>query len=716
MRRVFAVVGFSSFFVSLFCIYFGVKFSITLCILSFILFIAFLVAKVTRKLVVFSVLFLAICFSALNTYVFDINAERYTKQYCKSGMKISATLVDYPEVSDNGFSYIFRSEDKNKVKFSVLSNDLIDAEPGDTVTGTFDFSNQYANYSDRIYFSSYIYSAEELVIKHNNKTTLASLRKKLKQGINDNMTIGRGLTKAIVFGDKSGISDNLYYDLQKCGLLHATATSGLHLTIVTGFVFTLLSLLGISKRKSSIVGIVFVILYMLAVGFVFSLVRAGVMMILYLLSNLFNREGDALNAIGLSATILILINPYTAINCSFLLSISATLGMILVFGPLSSKISSLELRKFKVIKKSIIALFATAMQSCIALIFTLPVVYVFFGYFSVAGIFANAILSPFISLILIFGIIVCLTSFIPILPEIIGGANDMICLAVIKICKFIGKFKYCLVSIDYKSFSIVFLSISFVISVSLLVYYFLKVKKLLVLKISVLLIFNILLLSIFIGVTFDSKNVELKVQNSGSGMCITTVVDNQMIVIETGGKNCKRKVQNEMIKNSSQNIELLISPNSTDGEYSSAQTITSNFNVNKTIVNTNLLDSDKYKIKSNVENICNVNYIKVKNFKIDIIKQETSNAIYLTNGVVSALIIDGQFNCEILSEKYKKCDILILSGEITDNFKSIKTSKAIILSYKTIDEQTVEKYFTTYNLKNGSIELEFKNKLKVKAV
>ena len=716
MRRVFAVVGFSSFFISLICIYFGVKFSITLSILSLLLFIAFLIAKATRKLVVFSVLFLAICISALNIYVFDINAERYTEEYCKSGVKLSATLVDYPEVSDNGFKYIFKTDDENKVKFSLLSNDLIDAKPGDTVTGTFDFSNQYNDYSNRIYFSSYIYSAEKMTVKHNNKTTLAILRKKLKQGINDNMTIGRGLTKAIVFGDKSGISNDLYYDLQKCGLLHATATSGLHLTIVTGFVFTLLSLLGVSKRKSSIVGIVFVILYMLAVGFVFSLMRAGIMMILYLLSNLFDREGDALNAIGLSATVLILINPYTVTSCSFLLSVSATLGMILVFGPLNSKISSLKPSKFKTLKKLIFALFATAIQSCVALIFTLPIVYVFFGYFSVAGIFANAILSPFISLILIFGIIVCLFNFIPILPEIIGGANDMVCLVVIKICNFIGKFKYCLVSIDYKSFSIVFLSISIVIAVSILVYYFLKVEKLLVLKISVLLSVNILLLSIFINVAFDTKNVKLKVQNSGSGMCITTVVDNKMIVIETGGKNCKRKVKNEMIGNSSQNIELLIIPNSSDGEYSSAQTITSNFNVNKSLINTDLLDRDKYKIKSNIENICNVNSVKVKNLEIDIIKQETSGAIYLTNGSVSALIINEQFNCERLSEKYKKCDILILSGEIKNNFKNIKTSKAIILSYESFEEQTVAKYFTTYNLINGSIELEFKDKLKLKAV
>lgn len=716
MRRVFAVVGFSSFFISLFCIYFGVKFSIALCILSFVLFVAMLIIKQTRKLAIFLCLFATISVSALNLTLFDLNIEKYTEKYCKNNVKISGMVVDYPEVSDNGFKYILKTDDENKVKFSVLSYNLIDIEPGDTITGTFDFSNQYADYSNKIYFSSYIYNTENLKIKHNNKTTLALLRKKLKQGINDNMTIGRGLTKAIVFGDKSGISDKLYSDLQKCGLLHATATSGLHLTIVTGFIFTLISLLGVSKRKSSFVGIVFVVLYMIAVGFAFSIMRAGIMMILFLLSNLFNREGDALNAIGLSVFALILINPYTVISCSFLLSVSATLGMILVFNPLSNKIGLVNYNRFAVIRRAVIAFLATALQSCIALIFTLPIVYIFFGYFSVAGIFANAILSPFISLILILGIIICLISFIPFVPEIIGGANDMVCLVVIKICNLIGKFKYCLVSIDNKFLVLAFLLISIVLSASIIVYNFLKVKKSTVIKISSVLCVVIITISIFVNKVYDDKSFDIKIQNSGNGICFSTVVDDKMIVIETGGKNSKTKVNRELLRKGKSDISLLIIPNSSENEFSSAQTITSNFKVDKTIIDTNLIDKDKFKIKSKLINIDKFNSVKFENLKIDIIKQETSSAIYLTNGSVSALIIDGQFNCGRLSEKYKKCDILILSGEIKNNFKNIKTSKAMILSYKSFEEQTVAKYFTTYNLRNGSIELKFKDKLKLKAV
>ena len=103
----------------------------------------------------------------------------------------------------------------------------------------------------KIYFSTYTYSTSNIKVISKNEFNVARFRKSLKQGIVDNTTYARGLTKAILFSDKSGLSDEVYSHLQRCGLLHATATSGLHLTIVTGFVFALMSFLGVSRKKSS---------------------------------------------------------------------------------------------------------------------------------------------------------------------------------------------------------------------------------------------------------------------------------------------------------------------------------------------------------------------------------------------------------------------------------------------------------------------------------
>lgn len=717
MRRVFAVIGFSSFFVSLFCIYFNAGFSLALGICAGVLFLISIFIKEIRKYGIFAVLLAAVCFSSLNCYVFDKNIEKYDSIYCKDGVKISGTLLDYGEVTDSGFKYVFRTTDENKVKFSVLSNDMINAEPGDVVSGTFDFSNQYADYSDRIYFSAYIYSTEDLKVEpSDNSFGIVKFRKALKQGISDNMSVGRGLTKAIVFGDKSGITDDLYNDLLRGGLLHATATSGLHLTVVTGFVFALLSVLGVSKKKSSVSGIIFIVLYMIVIGFKFSLMRAGIMMIMYFASNLFDREGDGINAIGMSITVLIAINPYTAVSCSFLLSASATLGMIFMFKPIYERVEKLKVNKYFVVKKTIIAFVCAALQSVSAILFTFPITYIFFGYFSAAGILANAILSPLISLILIFGVMICALNFIPVIPEIIGGANDMICLAVIKTAQFIGKFKYCLINIDYDFIVIAMLIVSFVIAASIIVYYLRKTDKFINFKITAFLCVDIMLLLFIVNLFIPNNDIELKVQNSGGGICVSTVIDNQQIVIDTGGKNCERKLNYEMRKNCVDKITMLIVPNSSDDAFSSAQTITSSFKVNKILIDTDSIDKDKYKISGSKENILDVDSVCINNLTLNIIKQQNSNSIYLTNGQVSVLIIDEHTDINGLPKKFKSCQTLIINGEIPNNLNKIHADNAIISTYEREEEIKSASELKTYNLRYGALQLDLSNEIKLKAV
>lgn len=248
MRRIFATIGFSSFFICLFCIYFGFEFSVIISILALVALIAVVCIKPLRNGAVIIVLASIVLFS-LNTVRFESTVEKYNEIYCKSEKSISGILLDYPESSKSGFNYIFRTDDENKVKFSLFCYDELDIEPGDRIEGVFDFSDKYASLEDRVYFSAYVYRNETVKITENDSFNIAKLRKSLKSGITDNMTFGRGITTAITFGDLSGISDEVYTSLQRCGLLHATATSGLHLTIVTGFLFTLLSFSEYLKRN-----------------------------------------------------------------------------------------------------------------------------------------------------------------------------------------------------------------------------------------------------------------------------------------------------------------------------------------------------------------------------------------------------------------------------------------------------------------------------------
>lgn len=717
MRRVMAVIGFSSFFVSLFCIFLGKNIALYLCIASAIVMIALAVFKKTR-ISILILLFATISLSSLNCFVTDNKIQNYNNIYCNGETEISGILLDYPYETESGFRYTFRTDDENKVKFSVMTSEPLDVSPNDKIKGTFNFTDDYADKSENIYFSTYIYNTyEEADIEITEKGDsfgIVQFRKTLKQGITDNTTFGRGLTTAILFGDKSGLQDELYNDLLRCGLLHATATSGLHLTVVTGFLFAFLSFLGVSRRKSSALAIGFIILFMIVIGFKFSLLRAGIMMIMYFAAGLFNRESDGFNAVGMACAFLIFQNPYTVVSCSFLLSASATIGMIMLFSPMYSAIQKLKFSRFSFVKRFIVSLLATVMQSFSAILFTLPVTYIFFGYFSIVGIFANAVLLPLISVILISGVLLCLIFYIPVIPEIIGGALDMVCLAVIKIAGVISDFKYCLISIDYNYIAWFFFACFAAISVSVIIYYFIKSDKRKILRVASLLCFDFLLLIVLLINIFSNFDAELKLSNSNSGVCITAVSEGKMMVIDTGGKNAVKKVNYEVIRKNLDSVALMIAPVSEKGGLSSAMNLSKSLKVDNVLCDTKALKNSQYNIDSKKIDITATNNITFGKLTVKIIRQQNNFALYLTNSKVSVLILNSNIDCSLLADDYKKCDLIVIDNEPPLNVEQLSTDRAVVCSYDNDAKQSIAQRFDTYSLTSESYRIFINNKMKIK--
>lgn len=717
MRRVMAVIGFSSFFACIFCIFAGKTVALIAGFSALAAMIILAIFKKTR-LAVLLLLFAAICVSSFNCFFTESKIEKYNNIYCDKTVTLEAKLLDYPYETESGFSYTFRTEDENKVKFSVLTSEPLGIEPLDKIKGTFNFTDDYADKSEKIYFSEYIYNTYEEadieIIEKGGGFGLAQIRKSLKQGITDNTTFGRGLTTAILFGDKSGLQDELYNDLLRCGLLHATATSGLHLTVITGFLFAFLSFLGVSRKKSSVFAILFVLLFMMVIGFKFSLMRAGIMMILYFAAGLFNRENDGFNAIGTAFTVLILQNPYTVVSCSFLLSASATMGMVLLFQPLYAFIERLKFGGIGgAVRKFLLSLLASIIQSFSAILFTLPVTYIFFGYFSIAGLFANALLAPLISFILVCGVLLCLIFYIPVIPEIIGGALDMVCLAVIKISGLISDFKYCLISIDYGYLAWFFLGCSVVTAGSVAVFYFVKADKRKIIRTASLLCFDLLLLTVLAVNIFPRTDAELNIYNSNGKICAVLIADNEMMVIDSGGKNLYKKVNSQMTKKNIDNVSFLIVPKNDKNSFASASVLSKSLKVNNVLSDTSAYENMQYDIDGKKFNIAETKSVKFKNITVKIINQQNNCALYLTNGKVSVLILDSGIDCSLLPEQYKKCSLLAISDAPPSGLDEITAEKAVICTYEKQAEQITAQSFDTYSIKGEYLRVFLNDKLKI---
>lgn len=157
-------------------------------------------------------------------------------------------------------------------------------------------------------------------------------RLKLARLIDSNMQASdAAIVKALLLGDKSSLSDEFVSGLKICGASHIFAVSGMHLSLWTGIIFMLLRSRSRTKLLPNIGVSLFVLFYMALTGFSASVLRSGIMLITVFAGFCFRRPADAINSLGLSAVILLLAQPLTAVNVSFLLSFGATASILLLY-------------------------------------------------------------------------------------------------------------------------------------------------------------------------------------------------------------------------------------------------------------------------------------------------------------------------------------------------------------------------------------------------
>lgn len=139
--------------------------------------------------------------------------------------------------------------------------------------------------------------------------------------------------RALLLGDDGDIGYEMNTAFKISGVRHIIAVSGLHVSILFG----LLYLLTARKRLlTTLVGIPLVLLFAALAGFTPSVVRASIMHILMVIAALFDREYDAPTAMGFAALVILARDPLAATSVSFQLSFGCVAGILLFYGPIRS--------------------------------------------------------------------------------------------------------------------------------------------------------------------------------------------------------------------------------------------------------------------------------------------------------------------------------------------------------------------------------------------
>jgi competence protein ComEC len=214
----------------------------------------------------------------------------------------------------------------------------------------------------------------------------------------------RGLLPGMVLGDKEHQSVELEEAMRRTGLTHLLTVSGANVSYVLGFVYLLGSAVRLPRWAKAAAGLSSLAGFVLLVRPEPSVLRAAVMGSIGVLAVLSGRRRASLAFLALAVLVLLVVDPWLAANYSFVLSVLATLSLVLL-----GTVCSRWLQRFLPVPLA----HAVAMPLA-AQVFCAPVIVQLQPELALYSIPANVAAGPVVPFITIAGMIG--TAMLPLVP------------------------------------------------------------------------------------------------------------------------------------------------------------------------------------------------------------------------------------------------------------------------------------------------------------
>jgi len=350
-----------------------------------------------------------------NTLVLVINQVlKPSRNY----QKYEAEVQQINQQSAVGKLLLYIKKDSLKKSLSVGQFIFTDAKITDVEGVKNPFQFDYKTYLEKKQIYKQIYtSAGDISIlpikNHSIKVIANNIRKKIIANLKAKGLKGDELVvvKALLLGERTGLSSDLQQNYAAAGAMHILAISGLHIGIIMlliGFVLKPLELL----KNGSVLKLILLVFslwfYATLAGLSPSVVRATTMFTALSFGLFLNRKTDLINVLALSAIILLLFNPFYIFDVGFKMSYLAVLAIIL-FLP---KISGLWHPKLKPINY----FWQLISVSAAAQIGVLPLSLYYFHQFPGLFFLTNIVIIPLLGIILGLGLILIILAYFNGLP------------------------------------------------------------------------------------------------------------------------------------------------------------------------------------------------------------------------------------------------------------------------------------------------------------
>ncbi|SDX51647.1 competence protein ComEC [Roseicitreum antarcticum] len=234
------------------------------------------------------------------------------------------------------------------------------------------------------------------------------LRMRISGAVQDRLPGAPGaFAAAVLTGDRSGIDQTTMEDLRRSNLAHLLAISGLHMGLLTGFVFAALRLalalamplaLRVPARKIAASGALAAGAFYLALsGGNVATERAFIMVAVMLLAVLVDRRAISLRSVAMAAVIVLVLRPEALLGAGFQMSFAATIALVAVFGALRDQPGWRGYGRRRWLRPVL----SLVVCSVVAGLATAPVAAVHFNRVAEYGLLANVVTVPLMGSVII---------------------------------------------------------------------------------------------------------------------------------------------------------------------------------------------------------------------------------------------------------------------------------------------------------------------------
>lgn len=203
------------------------------------------------------------------------------------------------------------------------------------------------------------------------------------------------LLVGILFGSDRLFSSSFEESTRVSGVSHIVAASGYNITILVIFINKLF--LFLPKKIRIIFSLIVIWLFAILSGFSASIVRACIMSSLSLFSLFWGRVNSIHISLPLAAAIFVLFDPLIIHDVGFILSVSATLGLVYI-SPILIELRKKHIKRLKFLDEYVIPTMSCTLS-------TLPVSLITFKTFSIWSIPVNALVLPVIEGTMLWGVL-----------------------------------------------------------------------------------------------------------------------------------------------------------------------------------------------------------------------------------------------------------------------------------------------------------------------